>query len=73
MQESWVNMARIYPQPTPTEPPKPETRGKKARHEAAAEEPERREPEKATQGKEQTKEANETITKTKNERLKTRA
>lgn len=37
---------------------------KKARQEAAAEEPTRREPEKATQGKEPTKEANETITKT---------
>jgi hypothetical protein len=51
-------------QPTPTEPANEATEGKKARHEAAAEEPERREPEKATQGKEQTKEANETIIKT---------
>lgn len=39
-------------QPTPTEPANEATEGKKARHEAAAEEPERREPEKATQGKE---------------------
>jgi hypothetical protein len=51
-------------QPTPTEPANEATEGKKARHEAAAEEPERREPEKATQGKERTKEANETIIKT---------
>lgn len=52
-------------QPTPTEAGRPESKGKKARQEAAAEEPESREPEKATQGKDRTKEAKETITKNK--------
>jgi hypothetical protein len=49
-------------QPTPTAPENPATEGKKARHEDTAKEPATREPEKATQGKEPTKEAKDTIT-----------
>jgi hypothetical protein len=49
-------------QPTATAPEKPTTEGKKARHEDTAKEPATREPEKATQGKEPTKEAKDTIT-----------
>ena len=49
-------------QPTATEPRKPPKTGRKERQEAEAGEPPTREPEKATQGKEPTKEVNETIT-----------
>lgn len=69
-----TRLSMPWAQPTPTAPENEATAGKKALHEAAAAEPARREPEKATQGKAQTKEANETIIKTtKNERHYKRA
>ena len=57
-------------QPTPTEAENPATTGRNERQETEAGEAKEREPEKATQGKERTKEARETIAKTKKTLIK---